>query len=128
MRQTASCGIYRSRARHVAAVRRLLAFMLFTERRVVLPQIPWAEPEDITPGFEERLAALCAARGRVLTGVYVRAGACGQSRRCMLARHSSVETWTGAQLLCRRQCRSDRAAFCPLGCKCRMHRAYHAPC
>ncbi|KAG2447395.1 hypothetical protein HYH02_007723 [Chlamydomonas schloesseri] len=37
-------------------------------------KIPWAEPEDITPGFEERLAALCAARGRVLTGVYVRAG------------------------------------------------------
>ncbi|PNW72483.1 hypothetical protein CHLRE_16g684827v5 [Chlamydomonas reinhardtii] len=37
-------------------------------------KIPWAELEDITPGFEERLAALCAARGRVLTGVYVRAG------------------------------------------------------
>ncbi|KAG2434272.1 hypothetical protein HXX76_007997 [Chlamydomonas incerta] len=37
-------------------------------------KIPWAEPEDITPGFEERLSALSAARGRVLTGVYVRAG------------------------------------------------------
>ncbi|KAG2447397.1 hypothetical protein HYH02_007724 [Chlamydomonas schloesseri] len=37
-------------------------------------KIPWAEPEDIAPGLEERLAALCATHGRVLTGVYVRAG------------------------------------------------------
>ncbi|KAG2447399.1 hypothetical protein HYH02_007726 [Chlamydomonas schloesseri] len=37
-------------------------------------KIPWADPEDIAPGFEERLAALYAARGLAVTGMHVRAG------------------------------------------------------
>ncbi|GIL65627.1 hypothetical protein Vafri_19210 [Volvox africanus] len=43
-------------------------------RRTVLVKIPWAEPEQMTPRFEQRLKALVSEQGLKLTGVYVRRG------------------------------------------------------
>jgi hypothetical protein len=38
------------------------------------PQIPWAEPEQLAPGYEQRLRELAAAEGYHLAAVYVRRG------------------------------------------------------
>ncbi|GIL58736.1 hypothetical protein Vafri_13742 [Volvox africanus] len=43
-------------------------------RTMLCVKIPWAEPEQLTPGFPERLADLAAQRGLVLRGTYVRSG------------------------------------------------------
>ncbi|GIL82191.1 hypothetical protein Vretifemale_11084, partial [Volvox reticuliferus] len=43
-------------------------------RRTARIKIPFAEPEDIAPGYVERLQALVAQRGMHLSGVYVRPG------------------------------------------------------
>ncbi|GLI59572.1 hypothetical protein VaNZ11_001492 [Volvox africanus] len=43
-------------------------------RTMVRVKIPWAEPEQLTPGFPQRLADLAAQRGLVLRGAYVRSG------------------------------------------------------
>ncbi|KAG2454565.1 hypothetical protein HYH02_000410 [Chlamydomonas schloesseri] len=43
-------------------------------RQVVAFKVPWAEPEDIQPGFQQRLAELVAAKGLVLADVSVRRG------------------------------------------------------
>ena len=37
-------------------------------------QVPWAEPEDLQPGFQQRLAELVAAKGLVLADMSVRRG------------------------------------------------------
>ncbi|KAG2434277.1 hypothetical protein HXX76_008002 [Chlamydomonas incerta] len=53
----------------------LLPYRAFIRRRITHHyKIPWAEPEDIAPGLEERLAALLAALDQLLAGVHVRAG------------------------------------------------------
>jgi hypothetical protein len=43
-------------------------------RHTLPPQIPWAEPEQLAPGYEQRLRELAAAEGYHLAAVYVRRG------------------------------------------------------
>ncbi|KAG2436382.1 hypothetical protein HXX76_006689 [Chlamydomonas incerta] len=49
-------------------------------RHVMTCKVPWAEPEDIQPGFQQRLAELVAAKGLVLADISVRRDG-GDARR-----------------------------------------------
>ncbi|GLC36138.1 hypothetical protein PLESTM_000408700 [Pleodorina starrii] len=53
---------------------KLPPYKAFVRRRSVRYKIPWAEPEQLGAGYEQRLCDLVAARGLHLTAVYVRRG------------------------------------------------------
>ncbi|GIL76817.1 hypothetical protein Vretimale_8712 [Volvox reticuliferus] len=46
----------------------------FIRRHTLLFKIPWAEPEQLPPGYEQRLRDLVADRGYNMAAVYVRKG------------------------------------------------------
>ncbi|GIL55648.1 hypothetical protein Vafri_11201 [Volvox africanus] len=46
----------------------------FIRRRTLIFKIPWAEPEQLRPGYEQRLRQLVSCRGYNMAEVYVRKG------------------------------------------------------
>ncbi len=50
------------------------AYRSVVRRRTTRIKVPFAEPEQLSPGFVERLQDVAAQHGVVLAGVYVRPG------------------------------------------------------